>query len=76
MYLQFFMPSDCKTFRYKTQASELLKEPAFVREPSARRRARVWVSSLRKSVVVPESQKRETKHPELLSWSHSISMFS
>lgn len=76
MYLHFFMPSGCKTSRYKTQASELLKEPTFAGEPPARRRATAWVSSLRKSVVVHESQKGETKHPELLPWSDSISVLS
>lgn len=70
MHLHFFVPSDCKTFTYKTQASELLNEPTFVGEPSPRRTASVWVSSLRKSVVVHESQKRETKHPQLLVPQH------
>lgn len=71
MYLHFFMPSECKTFRNNTQASELPTEPTFVGEPPARSRARVWVYSLRKKIC--GGQKRETNHPELLFWSHSIS---
>lgn len=52
------------------------KEAAFLEEPSARRRASVWVSSLGKPVVVPESQGKKAKDPELLLWSYSLCTLS